>query len=354
MHSGRKLTLFFISFLTVVSSPLAHAAGSFNLTTSPLPVLLSGKPGTSLTASLRVENSGVSAQRLQVSLYKFKADGTSGQPQIYKPSASDASASWVSFSPGTFMAYPGVWNSVKMTINLPASAAFGYYYAAVFSPAGQLPAGSAGNTNKLKGATAILVLVDAQAKGEKRQLSLASFTADKKVFEYLPVNFSIKIANPGNIHGIPSGNIFIMRGSKVIDTIDINPNQGNILPGSARTFAPSWSDGFPVFSPKRVNGQIVTDKHGQPFLKLDWNFAHANKLRFGKYTAHLVMSYDNGSRDVPIESTLTFWVVPWKLIFAFIALVIGLYFLHRWSVRRAVRKHQAKARAPADKKESDR
>ena len=59
-------------------------------------------------------------------------------------------------------------------------------------------------------------------------------------------------------------------------------------------------------------------------MKLTWNFADASKLRFGKYTAHLFLVYDDGMRDVPIEGTVTFWVVPWRLLGA--GLFIALFF----------------------------
>ncbi|MDR3583243.1 MAG: hypothetical protein P4L62_02705, partial [Candidatus Pacebacteria bacterium] len=48
--------------------------------------------------------------------------------------------------------------------------------------------------------------------------------------------------------------------------------------------------------------------------ELKWNFADASKLRWGKYTAKLVLVYDNGQRDVPIEGEVSFWVVPWRLV----------------------------------------
>jgi hypothetical protein len=41
------------------------------------------------------------------------------------------------------------------------------------------------------------------------------------------------------------------------------------------------------------------------------------------------MAYNNGSREIPVEATLSFWVIPWKIlsifVLAVILLVIGLY-----------------------------
>jgi hypothetical protein len=39
-----------------------------------------------------------------------------------------------------------------------------------------------------------------------------------------------------------------------------------------------------------------------------------SKLRFGHYTAKLALVYNDGQRDVPISGTLSFWVVPWRMV----------------------------------------
>jgi hypothetical protein len=37
------------------------------------------------------------------------------------------------------------------------------------------------------------------------------------------------------------------------------------------------------------------------------------------------MIYDNGQRDVPIEATVSFWVIPWRVIIALT--IVGLFVL---------------------------
>jgi hypothetical protein len=267
-----------------------------------------------------VQNSGTETAKLKVSLKKFKADGATGQPQLADREAADTYFDWVSFSPARFTAEPQQWKEVAMTIKVPSDAALGYYLAPVFSldTAGQDKPEA--NASQLQGATAVLVLLDVQVPGEKKQLEISSFSANKKLYEYLPANFTVKIKNSGDIHLKPAGSIFITKGKKTIATLNINPNGGNILPKSSRNFETAWSDGFPVFEVKRVNNEIQTGKDGKPIQELKWNFAHANRLRFGHYTAHLIMTYDNGERDVPVEASVSFWVVPWGLILLIIAI----------------------------------
>jgi len=329
-----------VGVLLALAVPASALAADFNVTTSPLPVLLTAKPGQTVTTKLRVQNSGRDPVLFKVGLKKFTARGDSGQPAILDRQAGDDFFDWVSFDKPLFEADPNVWNEETMTIKVPAEAAFGYYYAVTFSQAGT-PDKPNANATSLKGAAAILVLLDVQAKGEKKELSISSFTADKKFYEYLPANFNVTVKNSGNIHLRPGGSIFITRGGKTIATLDVNGPGGNVLPNSQRSFATAWSDGFPVFMTKREGGQIVEDKKGKPVQQLKWDFSKANHLRFGHYTAHLVMTYDNGTRDVPLEASVSFWVVPWKIL-PFILLAIILIGIGLWTSLRNVYKRLKK------------
>lgn len=307
----------------------------FNITTSPLPIELTTTPGKTITTSLRVQNSGTASVRIKVNLLKFKAAGTDGKPQLLKRQPGDSFFDWVKFSQSSFVADPGVWNTINMTISPPASAAFGYYYAVVFSQDNGSQSLATPNSGKLTGATATLILLDVHVPGEKRQLRVTSFTASKKLYEYLPATFTVQVHNTGQIHAIPSGDIFIRRGGRSVATLQVNEAQGNVLPDSNRIFEADWQDGFPVFTTKRDHDQIVSDKQGKPVQQLTWDFGKANKLRFGHYTAHLLLTYDDGTRDVPIEAEVGFWVIPWKLL-SIVLVVCALIAVGLWSAGRGL------------------
>jgi hypothetical protein len=303
-------------------------AVDFNTTTSPLPILLNTKPGQTTNTTLRIQNSGRETIRFRVDLKKFKANGDSGKPLLIDRQPGDDYFNWVSFDRTSFDAQPGQWNEVHMTIKVPTNGAFGYYYAVVFSNAN--PPTKPGRTGSaVSGGTAVLVLLDVQAPGEKKDIKVVSFSSDHKLYEYLPAAFHIKIHNSGNVHLSPAGNVFISRGNKKVASLDLNPAGGNVLPNSDRSFNVTWSDGFPVFETKMENGQIVSDKNSKPVKQLKWDFSKANHLRFGHYTAHMLLVYDNGERDVPVEAEVGFWVVPWKLlpviILAIVLIGIGLW-----------------------------
>ncbi|HSW79875.1 MAG TPA: hypothetical protein VLG47_03800, partial [Candidatus Saccharimonadales bacterium] len=289
------------------------------LTTSPVAIDLKADPGTQTSTNLQVQNNSTKTLTIKVKLKEFKANGDSGQAQIFDPPANDPSIAWVTFSRTEFSADPGVWNSVKMTINLPSTAAYGYYYAVEFVPQSTVQT----SRNKVKGANAIFVLLNAHTNDEKNTLVVKSFSADKSLYQYLPANFSLKVNNAGNIYTAPEGTIFISRSlhGSPIATLDINPGAGNVLPDTNRVFHASWNDGFPVYQYKRIDGQVVSGKDGKPVQTLHWS-GNVSKFRFGKYYARLVLVYKNGAQDVPVNAEVSFWVIPWFMILILVVILI--------------------------------
>jgi len=311
--------------LVFLMPAVASAIGQgTDITTSPVSADLNGKPGHSVTTTLQVQNNAGTPVPISIQLETFRAYGTTGQAQILPFPATDDSQHWVHFSKTSFMAPPGTWVPVQMTIDLPSSASLGYYYAVLFKP--QVKVDSTSNRNIIEAGNAILVLVDATSGAARPRVELNSFTADKKLYEYLPANFSVSIQNNGNIFLPPRGDIYISRTAQfthTINTIDINPDLGNVLPGSSRVFQTKWANGFPVFIPKTIDGQRVSDKNGKQIYQLQWNLSKSDTFRFGKYYARLVLVYNNGVRDIPIQATLSFWVIPWKLL----GIIVGILIL---------------------------
>ncbi len=313
----RVLALCSLLLFAWALAPLAAYAqnsdGSFNLVTSPLPINLKAKPGSTVVTDIRVKNGNTNTEKLKVTLMKFNAYGEEGKPGLADREAGDDYFDWVSFSPNVFEAPSNEWITIKMTINLPKSAAFGYYYAVIFSRADEAPKPQA-KQSVLVGSTAVLVLLEADVPNAKRTANIVSFSVGKKSYEFLPAEFTVKIKNSGNIHLIPTGNIFISRGGKNVAILSVNDASGNVLPGSNRIFTTAWKDGFPSYVTKEAGGKIVNDDKGKPVKSLTWDISKINNLRFGHYTARLLLAYDDGVRDVPLEASLSFWVIPWRII----------------------------------------
>jgi len=312
---------------------------------SPLPILLNVKPGGTASTDLRVNNPSTHDEKLKVVVKTFTQDGPNGTITLHDPTPADDFISWISFSKTEFDAPPGLWQTIKMTINVPKTASFGYYFAVEFTSANP-PARGATNGTAIQGAVASFVLLNAEAPGEVRQMRVDKFTADHRFYEFLPVNFTIRLHNSGNVYAGASGNIFIMRGAKQIGVINVNENHGLVLPASNRLFNASWNSGFPIY--KQLNGadnQTIEDKSGSPKQNLSWNFSQVSKLRFGHYTAKLALVYSDGQRDVPITGTLSFWVVPWRLIILVLLLIAGPAILVYVIMRRRFKKRLEKERA---------
>ena len=318
-----------ILLMTFLTTPFAHASdGGLNLITSPLPINLITTPGSSVSTPIKIKNGGTQAEKIKASLMKFKAYESNGQPQLMDPEPGDDFLKWVSFSEETFTAEPDEWKTITATFNVPKDAAFGYYYAIVFSRANENATLESKQTTVV-GGTAVLVLLEARVPDAKRAVEVTEFSTDKKFYEFLPTTFTVKLKNTGNVHIAPRGNIFINKGDEHdIAILNINDNKGNILPNSTRDFKEPWADAFPVYVEKKQDDKVVLDDKGNQIMELKWDWGQASKLRWGKYTAKMLLIYDDGQRDVPIEGEVSFWVVPWRLIgvvlFVLIFVVIGL------------------------------
>jgi len=306
-------------------------------TTSPVTLNVAIHPGTSYTKTIQIMNNSSQPVPIVMRVDVFGAYGSTGQAEINAPSSNNPSPSYVHFSPASFTAQPKVWSLVQMTITLPKTASLGYYLAIVFQP--NTPnASAAPGRNIFKSSNSILVLVDTQSANEVRSVEVGQFSTNKKLFEYLPVKFSVDIHNSGNIFLDPSGDIYISRSPNLthtIATLGVNGAGGNVLPNSDRIFSESWSAGFPVFEDKTVNGNPVTDKKGNPVEQLKWDLANIKDFRFGRYYAGLTLVYNNGSRIVPLKAVISFWVIPWKLLLVLLVILVLIGFA-LWSAGRGI------------------
>ncbi len=315
--------------LSGIVSPLASAAeanptGAFNVVVSPPSVGLEVKPGSSVSTDIKVQNNGLATEHVRVTLMKFGAKGSDGTPQLLDLKSDDESAKWVTFSTTLFDAKPKEWVTVKMTVSPPAGAAFGYYYAAIFSRDGADKQVKSKSAN-LIASVASLVLVDVKSPGAVRKVDVAEFSTEQKSSEFLPVTFNVRMHNTGNVHVATRGNIVISRGGKQLAILEVNLSKGYVLPNSYRVFSTDWTDGKPVYVSQIKDGKVLKDKQGNTLNKLSWDNFSMSQLRYGKYDAKLAMVYNDGHNDISSEAKLSFWVIPWRIIAAI--LVVALFVL---------------------------
>jgi hypothetical protein len=335
----------------------ARSTAPLKLTTSPLPVVLDAKPGQTVSTNIKMKQSGGDTEQLKVSLMKFSSSGDTGKPSLSERGPGDDYFDWVKFDKPTFTAQSDVWQTIKMTVNVPKSAAFSYYYAVVFSRVGDEQSPGGGKAG-IAGGTAVLVMMDVNAPGATSILQLQSFGVTHRVMEFLPTEFTVKLANVGNTFVRPGGTIFINQGGKQVGLVDFNDGLGTVLDNSKRLFTENWSYGWPYYAVKKDNGRSKQDANGNPQMALNWalpapkpreqggtaedDFIASKSqnplanIRFGEYTAHLLVVYTDGhGHDVPLESTVSFWVIPWRALLILLAVLLVVGFGFYSSFRRA-------------------
>ena len=348
--SNKKISLlFFVGILSTVfcllSFKLVHAqtASGLDITVSPPVIELNAKPGDKLTEKFRIRNNQSASTDLKVDVKKLSSDSNSGEPIPAEPKSDDQFISWVKVEHATFKAMPKEWTDVNFTIEIPENASYGYYYVLRISPENQGKVSGVGTT--VKGEVYVVVLLNVIKEGAVAKGELVEFKPNTFVSEYLPVEFTAKVANKGNIHIKPSGNIFIRSlKDKDVAILDINPGRASVLPSGTRSFLSSWNDGFIVRTSVIENGVAKLDAHGNPVTTITINWDKLTHFRVGPYTATLLMVYDDGKRDATIEGTTTFWLIPYTAIFVIVVGLIALFIIIRlllkWYIGRELRKQR--------------
>jgi hypothetical protein len=119
---------------------------------------------------------------------------------------------------------------------------------------------------------------------------LKDFYADKNFYEKGPVDFKILYENTGNVHVNPYGIVEVkdMLG-RLVDSREVEP--WFVMPKSDRIRNIKWNSSFLV----------------------------------GKYTA--ILSLNRGYQDIVDTKTISFWVIPWKLLLiGAIGLILVIWF----------------------------
>ncbi len=296
-----------------------------HLTLSPIYLNITTDPNTEVKSEFKVTNNNNVKEFISLSLIKFRADASGANISPIDIDETDEFVKWITFSEDQFELQANETKKINFTINVPNNAALGYYYGI---RVGRLKEKSPNSRETVITGSAILsLLMEVRSPNAKKELNILDFSTTAPVYEYLPAEFNVRVRNTGNIHVVPFGDIFIDQGEKKdVGVIHANAGRGNILPQSERVFTIPWAEGFPVRVPKMNGDKAVTDKNGKTEYTTKWDLTKITNFRIGKYTANLVMVYDTGKEDVPLNATVSFWVIPWKiLLVAFAVLVLVLF-----------------------------
>ncbi|MEI6237837.1 MAG: hypothetical protein WCP03_04545 [Candidatus Saccharibacteria bacterium] len=290
--SGALASIFILSVLinhSVAAEPIsANAAQGIEI--SPALVELNATNGGTYNIVLNVKNITASTLSYTSSTDDFAAADESGSPKVILDDQLPVTASiktWVNMD-AEFILQPRQTKTITANIVVPTDAEPGGHYGILrFSGAAPIMEDSGVSLSTSAG---VLVLI--RVAGDiNEKASLASFYSaqnDKQswFFENSPIDFVTRIQNEGNIHIKPAGNIEVRDVfNNLVSMVPVNEDKSNILPDSIRKFS------------------------GQ--LSQNWLFGH--------YTASLALGY--GTTGQAITATISFWVIPYKII------LIGLFAL---------------------------
>ena len=336
MKYGKKrlflpLTVLALLILFPLSIKLfAQSTNNYDVTISPIFFDLSADPNTNITSKIKIRNNTTSPIPLKLGVQKLSGD-TNGNLNL-KQDQNDYTLSWIKFSQDSIVAKPLEWTEIPFTVEVPKDAAYGYYWTITFTQDKTSPLARTGVN--LTGSAGVPILLNVRKAGAKAEAKILDFSAKTFISEYLPVDFNVKVQNLGNVHIRPHGNIFISDGrNKDLAILDVNSSLGNIIPNSARIFSPSWFDGFIVRQPIIEDGQAKVDKDGKVIETLQINWNKLTSFRIGKYTANLLLVYDNGKKDIPMEATISFWVLPYKVMILMAISIIVAFFVIKLLLR---------------------
>lgn len=299
------LLLVAAAFGAFTSRPVQAESGQA-LSISPPLVELKADPGQTVKATIKLTNISSGELLIKTQFNDFGAKNESGEPNIIFDDTGNSAFSlrqWIK-SPEPFKIASKASKTLEFPIEVPKDAEPGGHYAVIrFS--GTAPEVE-DNGVSLSASIGTLVLLNVSGD-VKENASLVDFYAatpnfeKSGFFENGPINFVQRIRNDGNVHVKPTGvvEIYDMFGKHV---------------GSQRVNGDPSSNDNP---PKSVLPQSI--RRFDEKLDKGW--------MFGKYEARLTLQYGEGKT---LMSTVTFWVIPYKLIALIIvgggALGLGLFF----------------------------
>jgi hypothetical protein len=276
----------------------------------PPVIILKSDPGPTVTSQINLRNVSLTKQIVTSQVNDFGAAGEEGLPKINIDAGTPSPysiISWIS-PPAELTLNSRQVKTIPLTVKVPANASPGGYYGVVrfTATAPELKDTGVSLTPSLGALVFIRVNGDA-----KESMTVKSFIATDPgkpksawLFEQTPINFDVRLENTGNVFEQPAGVISItdMFNKKVAD-VNVNLPPGYVLPHSIRKFSQELNE-----------GQL------------------GNRWLFGKYTAQLKLTY--GAKNQTLNETLTFWVIPWRLILVVIVILIGLIIALIFGIKR--------------------
>ncbi|MEO6109716.1 MAG: hypothetical protein ABIP50_01755 [Candidatus Saccharimonadales bacterium] len=304
----RLLTLgiaaFIIGLVAIVPSSITYAeenSGS-GLEISPALVELNAVKGNIYTVNLSVTNVTNNNLVFNSFVNDFGSKDETGTPNVILDNTVTPTSikTWVSNIPD-FNLKAHEKKKLTATITVPSNAAPGGHYGVIRFSGHNDSAASSNVDLTASAGTLILLKVDGPVI---EKVNLISFDATKNgkagaSFETGPITFVTRFENVGTVHVKPTGQIEVKDffGNQVAN-LPINDAGGNVLPSSIRRF------------------EATFDK--------SW--------MFGQYSAQISIGY--GTRGGAIVESISFWVIPYKILLIGLILLITVIYILRGLIKR--------------------
>lgn len=309
----KKLVSLLIVVVAIFSAFSIETPSAKAITVSPPIMEIAAKRGDVITDKIKVTNESDVEQTYYVSVERFVAEGDQGAASFIEDNNPLELPSWISFPTRQVTVGPDERKVIPFSVSVPQNADPGGHYASIFLSTTPPSTDGRGSQVSIGGRVGVLMLlkVDGQVN---ETASVSGFAAADSMVAALPVDFSIKVQNAGNVHLKPKGNITVTNTlGKVVAVVDVNSQGSNVLPMSTRELGASW-----VKNPNAVAG--AKSSFWAKYRQEKANFA------FGKYSADLSLVY--GSASKTLSASTAFWVLPWRVLLVnTVLLVIALAIL---------------------------
>lgn len=229
--------LFAILFGYCLPSP---SLAALSLAVSPPRIDLGNlRLGESVGKRILVVNPTPKRAKITVELKDLRVDEKGDLRAVQGAAGRWSLKKWLRLDQESFWLDAGEKEEVDLTVTVPEDAEPGGHYAGVYfvtSPA----------EGQIKVAVQVGVIVSGVVEGEViRQGKLLFFKPQARVFFGSPPKFTLRVANQGNGHLKPQGNLTIRnwRGDKLA-VLSLSP--GLILPQAVRSYEREWTDHPPL------------------------------------------------------------------------------------------------------------
>ncbi len=299
-------TLFIVATLLIANrnNVLSQTGAGFNIELSPGKINVNIEPGDTYVETFRIGNYSGAARTLFLYVRDFTVINEEGSPTFFENEELDEKARKFALSQWIKVPFEQInlenreVREIDVVIEVPEDAEAGGHYGAFFVQT-QAPEVS-GTAVESVGRLASLMLVNVPGDVDEEVVIAKAFTDKPVYWEDNPkIEFITFLKNEGNVHGIPVGafNITGGYGAKPRSVI-YNTNQGAVLPGAPE---------------RRISETFRLDKKSGLVPPI------------GKFTVDLVARY--GTSNLPLETTIFFWLLPIKFIAISVLTVIVIAFV---------------------------